>query len=152
MAQERLQQRGCKLYRRLSNSLNNSEKGWCKPRVMFSLKHNRDSLGACMSSSQYWLPGFCVSIYKLFKMLEVSELKPTGRGVPLMSPMLESLFIHSLQPTLKSCGKPNNRKIAQSFRRGTELLYFYSLPATDFCFKKACSLLCKKYSWREYES
>lgn len=75
MPQGRLRQRGYKLYGRLSNSLNNTEKGYHKPRAMLSLKYSRDSLGVCMSSSQYWLPGFHVSIYKLFKRLEVSELK-----------------------------------------------------------------------------
>jgi len=59
----------------LSKSFNNTEKGWYKPRVMLSLKHSGDSLAVWMSSSQHRLPGFRVSRHKLFKRLEVFELK-----------------------------------------------------------------------------
>lgn len=59
----RLHQRGHILCRRLSNSLNNIAKGWCKPSTTLSLKHSREPLGICMSSSQYWLPGVNVQVF-----------------------------------------------------------------------------------------
>lgn len=77
---------------RLLNSLSNTEKGWCKDNVVFA-------------TQQRFSTGFQDFVCKFM-------LNPTGRRMPLM---LQSLFIHSLQPPQKSCGKLTNRKIAQRF-------------------------------------
>lgn len=47
------------------------------------------------------------------------------------------------------CGKLTSKLVESHFHaveKGKELLYFYSHSITDFYFKKACSLLCNKYS------